>query len=364
MTPALEIAANQAVTLLGNDGIAESEAHDRVSSCVRAAVSVSQAHASQEELEGRIIDGRRATYPSYATGMCSAAAFAIAPFLPSITKFEFDSEAWLTRAANARGIRYDPARPALRWLELWHDQVRENTPARLIKEIVAANIPRTTKELAQYVGKLVDTFGDGSAELQETLDLIPGSDRLPFFSHLGRSNEYVRAQLDGPLGEGAIVAEGLIRTVRHVDRWAGDCTDMDVRHRGTLQSDGQWAGRSVLVYGQGQLLGSIKVEEPTDPNDHTNPSLLALVTVEDSGKVPLVRGGTYGLNSDVIDQAKEAYRTKARDERASITVDSLAVRPLRFIDYYAEGGIKKNKLTKFLPIIDAFRERVMQEAAA
>ncbi|GEM_PF-2666443 len=334
MTPELEMLADQAVELMVNEGFEQDEAHNRVALCIHAAATVSRGHTSQEGMEAVISDsvGRSRGTINPATAMT------IAPYLPHVTSFEFDLGNWLTSAA-ATEADWEHTKPAMRWLELWRGAVSKQVEQSLIERIVKANGHNGSEELAHHVTKLAETFSDEPALLQQTLDLIPDSSRLPFFSYLGRSSEYVTALLETPLGEDILAIDGLARTVKHIDYFAADCPKMDYTHRESLEAEGEYSGLLTLIYKEDRLLGSIKMAG--------NASFLSHVTVEEDGVFPLVKGGVYVPTHELKNAAEQA--SDRQGKWARLAVDELVLRPIRFIDYDCLEGMGLQDLLRFLP---------------
>ena len=86
--------------------------------------------------------------------------------------------------------------------------------------------------------------------------------------------------------------------------------------------EGELYGHLTLVYVQEQLVGAIK---------HTGAkSFLALDTIQNSDEtLPLVLGGVYAVNEEVIDQARTAY--KEQGSWAKMNLEQLSVMPIRFL---------------------------------
>ena len=339
-TPALEVASAQAIEALLDDGFPDVEARESVAMHIHAAAVFASTAEDQDGLEHNVVDVSGApplpmTVPGMPDAIDGSEAISIMPFLTHLVPYEFDTNRWLKRAEEVTDSQWELAKPALRWLDLWQDQLPQAAIGQLLTQYVAPESKSSDagEAVAMYSTRLQRIFSDKPKVFDYLLSTVRSSESLALFGELGPDAPNLASVLD-ELGDEAPVRVDDVRQVRHVNHFAGMCRDMESGYNTTLI--GKHAevssnyGNLVTVSVKGTLLGSIKMFE-----DH---SMLALRSVEDAqGRLPLVIGGVYVPRSEVIDQAIVATIRQGR--WAHIDVDSLAVRPLRFLGVNKPGDI-------------------------
>lgn len=328
-TPELEQAADAAVEPLLQDGFTYEEAVEYIGLHIQAAASFAQSASSQAELSAKVID--TPTGPSlhesydHSRTISPSEAIAIAGFLPHVTAYEFSTEKWLLDVTQVE--EWEVLRPTLRWLDTWQDTVSNQTRTEvLLRTAQIAYEIGAEQDIALYSSKLSHALSDDPETLRQLFAFIEPDARLPLFGQCGL-NTPETLEIWDKIPDKEIHHSNAIRQVRRINYFAGDCPVMDRGHRKTLLEESihepSAYGNVALVSVQGQLVGSIKLTD--------NHSMLALRTVQDdAGNVPLVIGGVYIPEREIVEQAEAAAAQQGKWAR--IELDTLDVRPLRFLD--------------------------------
>ncbi|HTE58633.1 MAG TPA: hypothetical protein VK694_07905 [Verrucomicrobiae bacterium] len=329
-TPELEQTADTAVEVLLQDEFTYEEAVELVGLHIQAAASFAHSAHSQAELITRVADvpngaGLQDSRDQTRT-IAPYEALAIAGFLPHVAPYEFNTEEWLLDVIQVPE-GWELTQSTLRWMDTWQDTVSVQARAEILLRTTQISFEAGgAQDIALYSSKLSHALSDDPETLRQLLAFVEPDARLPLFGELG---------LDAPesleiwdeIPDKEIHRSNAIRQVRHVNYFAGDCPVMDRGHRKTLleesTSEPSAHGNVALVSVQGQLVGSIKLTD--------NHSMLALRTVQDdAGNLPLVIGGVYIPGREVVEQAEAAAAQQGKWAR--IELDTLEVRPLRFLD--------------------------------
>lgn len=215
------------------------------------------------------------------------------------------------------------------------------------------------RALAYYAGRVKQELGD-CLSVKALLGQIDQDRSLPLFGELGENYSPNEEQL-ASLGETSPSTTAGIQQVRYVGSLPGICPALDSKHLASLFQSAALrkpAARPILIALDGEIIGLLK-----RVGDH---SMLSLKTIRtDSGLIPLVTGGVYGLRSEIREQAFEAAAEQPDLGMPVLALksaeDTLAVRPLRFIgsDPYAKDGWSRT-----CHIVQAIRAKANRMQAA
>ncbi|HEY5152444.1 MAG TPA: hypothetical protein VII55_00550 [Candidatus Saccharimonadales bacterium] len=340
MTVKLHERREQAVMSLLGDGFDFNEAVRSANQHIDAAASFASGAGSQEELQSQVKDTTQASemgkpQPDH---ILPAEAVSIASFLPLVTPYEFNLEQWLVSTVEDEGL-LSASQPALRWLEIWGQEVPRATMSQVLGRCVEADEALGGENVALYSGKLEQFLETEPDTFEQLMDAVGPEHSLTVFSQLGPRSPYV-GDVPGRIKPVDPVRTGRVSHVRHTDYLIGDDDSVDLQHRATLFGENRDGpdvyGDAVLVAVKGILLGSINMSEQR--------SLLALQTVEDKqGKLPMVTGGIYAPRQWVVDMAEAAFAEQGK--WASIDVGELVVRPIRFLGVETPADIGGLALT-------------------
>ncbi len=195
----------------------------------------------------------------------------------------------------------------------------------LVRKLVRDKRQESARRLALHFPEIDSLIGDGQEALIEDVCLAIRRQRayLPLFSFLAE-NQMPEALLeDRAYYTGDAIPLDGVQAARNVTAKSPCCPKAEELHMNALQRTlDEGIGPCTLIYMNDRLIGSLKRPEAGAQ------SLLALTTVEvdtmEGPVMPLVRGGLYGVDSELHQQALQS------PER-SLELTSLRVQPLRFL---------------------------------
>lgn len=339
LTPQVELLGQRAISTLIRQGFTNQDATERVTTHMHAAASfLAEGFSSQEEAELAIEPYRR---PRGVDFIEPREAMTLTPFLAAQADFDFSPAHWMKTSLQVD--QGSATRYMFRWLDLWQDDVSQEDTQNLLHAKSAEAWHETEMQIAHYAGMIVRR--QNTAALTRAVNGITSNEyALPLLSQLGRASKVAQPLLDRAFGEDILPANGRARAVQHVDELTGACEDLETYHLASLFG----STRQVFIQSQGTMLGSLKLSG--------DKSLISMVTLEDDGRFPLVRGGVYAVNQAVVQKALSAANQEGSG--AMIEVDSLNVRPLRFIHgYVGDESITwdVDETLDFLPQLEAIR---------
>ncbi|RKZ45725.1 MAG: hypothetical protein DRR08_33920 [Candidatus Parabeggiatoa sp. nov. 2] len=200
--------------------------------------------------------------------------------------FEIDIRKLLLTTMSYHGS-WERTKPAMRFLELWNDQVTKAERAYIVKRLMETDEANAAHPLALYSEKIVEPFSDEPDLITEIFRFIETHFQvLPILSALPISKIPRRSRWNLEKGfprEKPVKTDKVI-PVRHVNNYAGTCTWMSGAHYSTLMEkdiDPRIYGDVTLLYVDNALIGSMKM--------YRDRSILGLRTLQDSqGRLPII----------------------------------------------------------------------------
>ena len=261
----------------------------------------------------------------------------IIPMLLAHAEFPIDEESLIRCIYRVSSGLVD----IMRFADIWVNRI----PKSRLDKLVDVVTYKKEENLLRYADTAQRNFPNSGQLITNALASTLPTSWLPVYSALPLTRIIElseEAQSLGELFKDTIYLDG-IHSVRHVDQRIGICVSLDILHRITLveessyKHDKYFYGAVVLIYVRGVLVGSLKMTGEK--------SIIGLRTICDSeGKHPMVLGGAYAANLDVIDLAEQASKENKGEKWASLYLDNLHIYPLRFAYFsYAMSSSRRQE---------------------
>jgi len=257
-------------------------------------------------------------------------AISLLPGLIGVAPFEIDIRKFLLTVMSHDGS-WERTKPAMRFLELWNDQVTQSERAYIIKRLIETDEANAAHPLALYSEKIINQFSDDPELINEIFSFIESHFQiLPILSAISKMPVRFQWKLEKWLPRENPVKTDHVIGVRHVNNFAGTCTWMAGAHYATLIDetiDKPLYGDVTLLYVDNILIGSMKM--------YRNRSILGLRTLQDSrGCYPMITGGVYVTTAEITRQAEQAFQEQGK--WSELHLERLPLLPLEFI--WSEDG--------------------------
>jgi hypothetical protein len=252
------------------------------------------------------------------------------PGLIEVAPFEIDIRKLLLTVMSHDGS-WGRTKPAMRFLELWNEQVTRSERAYIIKRLIETDEAGAAFPLALYSEKIINLFSDDPELINDIFSFIESHFQiLPILSAISKMPVRFRWKLEKWLPQENPVKTDHVIGVRHVNNFAGTCTWMAGSHYATLIDetiDQAIYGDVTLLYVDNILIGSMKM--------YRNRSILGLRTLQDSrGCYPMITGGVYVTTTEITIQAEQAF--KKQGKWTKLHLERLPLLPLELI--WSEDG--------------------------
>jgi len=310
--------------ILFQDGFQETESVALLEKILGKASKMLSICKNQNELESRIIN----SVDSIPDKITPSAPVRLLPGLIELAPYHIDAGKLMLAVLSHDGT-WERTKPAMRFLDLWHDKVTSKERAYIIRRLMETDENVAAHPLALYSEKIVKVCSDDQRLIDEIFSfIINHSQILAVLSALPLAKIPARFRTEFskwiPFQETFMKTDSVI-PVRHVNHFAGTCAFMTSAHHETLIGGGfepEIYGDVTLIYINQKLIGSMKMDRDR--------SIIGLKNVRDSReRLTVVMGGVYATTSEITIRAEQAFREQGKF--AKLYLQKIPLFPMEFV---------------------------------
>ena len=310
--------------ILLQDGFQETESLAVLEEISDKAGKMLSKYKNQEELESKIID----SVESIPDKITPSLPVRLLPGIIELAPYHIDVGKLMVKVFSHDGS-WERTKPAMRFLDLWHDKVTAKERAYIIRRSMETDESIAAHPLALYSEKTTKKFSDDPHLINDIFHFITKHHQiLAVLSALPLAE--IPASFRAEFAKWIPFRETLMKTdsvipVRHVNNFAGTCAWMTSAHYETFIGRGfepETYGDVTLIYINQKLIGSMKMDRDR--------SIIGVKNILDSkGRLTMVIGGVYTTTSEITIQAEQSF--KKQGKFAKLYLEEISLFPMEFV---------------------------------